>query len=165
MHIWSWQHVHLIKREFDEAMAEASRAVSDRPSCPTAYSIKASVLTYLGHTTEAIQFAQYALRLTPVQLPMYPAVLASAYFNAERYEEAVSAATSAINLDEDSIDPYLILAASNEILGNSQQARRAAERVLKLNPDFKLAVFAASQPYKNRQQLNHLLDTLRSVGL
>jgi TolB-like protein len=158
-------HVHLIRREFDEAMAEASQAVSDRPSCPAAYSIKASVLTYLGHATDAIQFAQYALRLTPVHLPMYPAVLASAYFGAGKYEEAVSAAKAAIDLDEGSVDPYLILAASNGTLGNTQEARWGAEKILKLKPDFSLTEFAASQPYKNQQQLDHLLDQLRCIGL
>lgn len=158
-------HVHLTRREYDEAMTEASRAVSDRPSCPASYAIKASVLTYLGLSSEAIEFAQYALRLTPVYPQMYPAILASAYFGAERYEAAIAAAKTAIDLDEHSVDPYLILAASNGILGNTQDARSGAEKVLKLKPDFSLAEFAASQPYKDQQQLDGLLTALKSAGL
>lgn len=158
-------HVHLTRREFDESMMEASRAVSDRPSCPAAYAIKASVLTYLGLSIEAIEFAQYALRLTPVHPPMYPAVLATAYFGAEKYEEAIASAKTAIELDKHSVDPYLILVASNEVLGNSQEARRQAEKVLELKPDFRLSEFAASQPYKDQQELARLLTPLRSAGL
>lgn len=158
-------HVHLTRREFDEAMMEASRAVSDRPSCPAAYTIKASVLTYLGFSTEAIEYAQYALRLTPVHPPMYPAVLAAAYFGAEEYEEAIASAKTAIELDERSVDPYLILTASNEILGNSREARWGAEKVLERKPDFSLADFAASQPYKDQQELARLLTPLRNAGL
>jgi class 3 adenylate cyclase/tetratricopeptide (TPR) repeat protein len=158
-------HVHLTRQEYDEAMTEASRAVSDRPSCPATYAIKAKILTYLGLSTEAIEFAQYALRLTPVYPQIYPAILASAYFGAERYEAAIAAAKTAIDLDEHSVDPYLILAASNGVLGNTQAARSGAEKALKLRPDFSLAEFTASQPYKDQQQLDRLLAALKSAGL
>lgn len=40
--------VHLSKREYQEAMAKATEGVAARPSCNGAYSIKASVLNYLG---------------------------------------------------------------------------------------------------------------------
>ena len=63
--------VHLTNREYDEASAAAERGVSDRPSCPAAYTIKASVLNFLGRSSEAIEYAQYALRLTPVHPPIY----------------------------------------------------------------------------------------------
>ncbi len=158
-------HVHLTRREYDDAIREANRGVSDRPSCPAAYAIKASALTYLGLSTEAIEFAQYALRLTPVYPQMYPAILASAYFGAERYEDAIAAAKTAINLDERSVDCYLILTAANEVLGNTQEARSGAEKILKLEPEFNLAAFAASQPYKDQQQLDRLLTPLKSAGL
>jgi TolB-like protein/predicted Zn-dependent protease len=158
-------HAHLTRREYDEAMTEANRAVSDRPSCPASYAIKASVLNYLGLSTEAIEFAQYALRLTPVYPQMYPAILASAYYGCDRHEEAVAAAKEAIELDEDGLAPYLILAAANGVLGNTKEARSGAEKVLKLKPDFSLAEFAASQPYKDQQQLDRLLTPLKNAGL
>jgi len=62
-------HVHLHEREFEKAMAEATSAVSDRPSCPAAYALKAAVFIYVGQPAEAIEFAQYAVRLTPVHPP------------------------------------------------------------------------------------------------
>lgn len=75
-------YVYLSDREYDRAMTEASLAVSDRPSCPASYSLKANVLNYLGRSDDAIELAQYAMRLTPVHPPMYPAILASAYYGA-----------------------------------------------------------------------------------
>ena len=77
-------HVHLSRRAYDEALTEANRAVSDRLNCPTAYSLKASVLTYLRRATEAVEFAQYASRLTPVHPDIYPGILASAYYSCDR---------------------------------------------------------------------------------
>ena len=149
--------VHLSRREYDEADAEADRAVSARPSCPSAYSLKASVLNYLGRSSEAIEHAQFALRLTPVHPPQYPAILASAFYGSERHEEAVAAAKTAIELDQRNVDPYLVLAASSVVLGDSEEARRAARIVLKLQPDFSLAAFAESQPYKDQKHLDRLM--------
>ena len=157
--------VHLSKREFDEASAEADRAISARPSCPAAFTLKASVLNYLGRPNEAIEYAQYALRLTPVYPPMYPAILASAFYGSKRYEEAIAAAKTAIELDENHIDPYLILAASNVVLERTEDAHWAAEKVRKLKPAFNLADFATSQPYKDQTRLNRLTDQLRIAGL
>ena len=122
-------------------------------------------MIYLGHPSEAIEHAQYALRLTPVHPPMHSAILASAFYGSKRYEEAVVAAKTAIELDDSRVDPYLILAASNVVLKHSEEARWAAQKVLKLKPEFSLAQFAESQPYKEQRDLDRLIDQLRSVGL
>jgi len=158
-------HVYLSRRAYDEAIAEVDRAVSTRPSCRGAYSLKASVLNYLGRPGEAIEFAQYAVRLTPVHPPDYPAVLASAYYGSERHEEAIIAARASIELDETNLDSYLILTASNQILGHPEEAQLAAKQVLKLKPEFSIAEFAKSQPYKEQGRLDRLTTQLRSAGL
>ena len=141
------------------------RAVSARPSCPASYTLKASVLNYLGHPSDAIEHAEYALRLTPVHPPMYPAILASAFYGSERYEEAIAAAKTAIELDDTHIDPYLMLAASNAALGRGEEAHWAAGKVRKLKPAFSLEDFATSQPYKDQAHLDRFLGQLRTAGL
>jgi class 3 adenylate cyclase/tetratricopeptide (TPR) repeat protein len=158
-------HVHLSKREYDDAMAEVDRAVTSRPSCPGAYSLKASVLNYLGRPQEAIEFAQYAVRLTPFHPPDYPAPLASAYYGCGRYEDAIGAAKAALDLDESNRESYLILAASHQTLGRIEEARWATQRVRNLEPEFSLAEFTTSQPYKDQERLDRLLGQLRSAGL
>ncbi len=157
--------LHLSRREFEEASSEAELAVSARPSCPASYTLKASVLNYLGRSDEAIEHAEFALRLTPVHPPMYPAILASALYGSGRNAEAIAAARSAIEMDERNIDPYLVLAESSIALGRSEEARRAAGTVKKIQPEFTLAKFAESQPYEDQRQLNRLLEQLRQAGL
>ena len=158
-------HAHLNRREYDEAMSEATNAVTYRPSCPAAYTIKASVLTYLDKAIDAVEFAQYAMRLTPVHPPMYPAVLASAYYGCERYEEAVAASKNAIELRSTDVSPYLYLVASNMALDRKDEAQRAAMEVRKMEPDFSLAKFAETQPYKESKTLEKLITLLNSGGL
>ena len=157
--------VHLHNREFDEAKAEADNATSARPSCAGAFAVRAGVLNYLGDAGEAIEHAQHAFRLAPIHPQIFPAVLASAYHGAERCEEAMAAAKDAIELDPNKFEPYLILAACAVVLGQAEEAQRAARKVRALMPGFSLASFADSQPYKDRKQLDHLVDQLRIAGL
>lgn len=157
--------VHLSRRQFEEASREADLAVTARPSCPAAYSLKASVLIHLGRPDEAIEHAQYAVRLTPVHPPMYSAILASAFYGSRRYEEAAEAAKAAIDLDDSRVDPYLFLSAADVALGRVEAAQRAAQKVLKLKPEFTLSEFAQAQPYKDQKDLDCLIDHLRSSGL
>ncbi len=156
--------VHLQNREFDEAKAEADQAVSDRPSCPAAFAIKAGVLNYLGDAGDAIEHAQHAVRLSPVYPLFFPAVLASSYHGAERYEEAIAAARDAIQLDPSKPEPYVILAACAVAVGHVEEAQQSVQKVLTLKPEFNLAAFARSQPYKDQKHLDRLLDQLGSAG-
>ncbi len=158
-------HVHLEKREYDQAMVEASLAVTDRPSCPGAYSLKANVLNYLGRPLDAVELAEYATRLSPTRPPTYANVLPSAYFGLGRYEKAISTAKAAIELDQSNVDLHLILAASSAAMNLAGEATRAAQEALQLKPNFSLEEFAKSQPYKDRKYLDVLLDKLRSAGL
>ena len=103
---------HLANHEYEAAMAQATEGVAARPNCNGAYAIKASVLNFLGCPREAIEFAQYAVRLTPVYPAEFPAVLAAAYHDSGRYAEAIAAATASLQLRNDDIDPTLILAAA-----------------------------------------------------
>jgi adenylate cyclase len=158
-------YVYLNRREYDEAMLEATNAVTYRPSCPAAYSIKASVLTYLDQANEAVQFARYAMRLTPVHPPMYPAVLASAYYGCNRFEEAAAAARDSVELESVDLSPSLYLAASYAAMGRTDEAQRTAGEVQQKDPDFTLARFAQTQPYRNSKTLDLLIRRLNSAGL
>ena len=127
--------------------------------------MKASVLNYLGEPGDAIEHAQHAFRLSPVHPQIFPAVLASAYHGAERYDEAMATAKDAIELDPNKIEPYLILAACAVVLGQTEEAQLAARKVRSVNPMFSLADFATAQPYKDRKDLNRLMDQLKTAGL
>jgi class 3 adenylate cyclase len=158
-------HVHLEKREYDNAIAEASLAVTDRPSCPAAYSLKANVLNYLGRPADAVELAEYATRLSPLRPPTYATVLPSAYFALGRYDEAIAAARSAIELDQRNVELHLILAASSAAMNRTEEASQAARTVLALKPGFSLVEFEKSQPYKEHKSLEDLVTKLRGAGL
>jgi len=157
--------VHLANQEYEAAMAQATEGVTARPSCNGAYAIKSSILNYLGRPREAIEFAQYAVRLTPVYPAEFPAILAAAYHDSGRNDEAVEAARASLQLRPDDIDPLLILAASSIARGQPDEARETAARIRDLDPSFSLDAYAATQPYRDPGDLERLLERLRAAGL
>jgi len=157
--------IHLFKREHEKALAESEQAVLARPSCDASYAIKAHILNYLGRPAEAIELARYAIRLTPVYPTFYPAVLAAAYYGSGQYEEAAAAAEEVLASDRDNLDALLVLASAQAASGQTDAARRVAHRVRRVKPDFTLDKFAASQLYKDPQNLEQVLAMLRKAGL
>lgn len=157
--------VHLANHEYDQAMAQATDGVAARPNCNGAYAIKASVLNFLGRPREAIELAQYAVRLTPVYPAEFPAVLAAAYHDSGQYTEAIAAAAVSLQLRNDDIDPMLIQAAARIAQCLPGEARDVAAKVKHLDPTFRLSEFSATQPYRNPQDLERLIGRLREAGL
>jgi tetratricopeptide (TPR) repeat protein len=125
----------------------------------------ASVLNYLDHSEEAIQYAKQAIRLTPVAPTIYPGILASCYYGAGRYEDAVAAAHTVIEHNIDALDAWLVIAAAENAMGNRSAANAAAKEVLEVKPDFTLGGYLETQPYADSQQLETLGSHLASAGL
>jgi len=157
--------IHLFKGEHEKALAESEQAVLARPSCDASYALKAHILNYLDRPAAARDLARYAIRLTPVYPPFYPAVLAAAYYGSGQYEEAVAAAEEVLASDRDNLDALLVLTGAKSALGQTDAARRVAHRVRRIKPDFTLDKFAAGQPYKDPQTLEQVLAMLRKAGL
>jgi len=157
--------IHLLKREHDQALAEAERAVLARPSCHGAYAAKANILNYLGRPAEAIELAKTAIRLTPAYPTLFSAILASAYYGCGRNEEAIAAAEESLKLDRDNLDALLVLVGAKAALGQTEEAHEATWEVLKVKPGFTLEEFAELQPYKDPQTLERVIDRLRRAGL
>lgn len=153
------------RRDFDGALSQVSDGVAARPNCNGAYAIKSSILNFLGRPQEAIEFARYAVRLTPVYPAEFPAVLAACYHDCGHFEDAVKAAQTSLQLRDNDIDPMLMLTASQVALGQLDEARANAVRILQIDPRFRLSEFAVTQPYRDPEHLQRLIERLREAGL
>jgi adenylate cyclase len=158
-------HLHLIRGEHGQANEEADRATRQRPSCDAAFAAKANVLRYLGHANEAIQTAHHAMRITPLQALVFPAVLASAYHGAGQYEDAIEAAQSVLANDPVHVDTLIILAASLAALDRLAEARQVVTRIVAVEPAFSVAEFVAHQPFADRANGVELASQLATAGL
>ncbi|MGH7289524.1 MAG: tetratricopeptide repeat protein, partial [Myxococcota bacterium] len=158
-------HMHLVRREHDQALALADRALAERPSCQGAYGLKANILNYCGRPEEAIPLAKHAIRLTPVAQTFYPEVLTAACYLSGLLEEAIESAHRTLALAPDNINVRVLLAAALVETGRKEAAQAVVREILSFEPGFSLARFAVAQPYRDAEPLDRLLASARTAGL
>ena len=83
--------VYLWKKQYDQAIAEAERAIALDPNIAEAYTWLGETLNFAGRPEEAIGLIEKAMRLNPHYPPFYLFFLGQAYHLTGRYEEAIAA--------------------------------------------------------------------------
>lgn len=158
-------HMHLMRREYDEALALSSQALEERPSCQAAWGLKANILNFCGQPEAATPLAEQSLRLSPVAQTFFPEVLATAHYLCGRLEDAIATAHDSLALAPDSVDARVVLAASFAETGRIEAARQAAREILSIDPRISLSRFAATRPYRDATVSKRVLDALQQAGL
>jgi len=158
-------YIHLLKRKFESAVEEGEKAVALNPNGADAHVWLAMILTSAGRSGEAIRLLTKAMRLNPFPPNWYHSCLGNAYLMAGRNEEAVEAYGRALEKSPGYLIARLGLAASLWRLGRVEEAGKAVKEVYHLEPRFSLEQFAATTPFKNRADLELMVDSLRKAGL
>jgi adenylate cyclase len=91
--------------------------------------------------------------------------LGNAYRHAGRYEDAVSSYKKALQISPKAQGGFVGLVTSYVLLGREEQARSAAQELLRLNPKFSVEHYVKTPPYKNQEKVVRFADALRKAGL
>jgi adenylate cyclase len=157
--------IYLFKKCHEEAIKEGERAIELNPNGAEAYASLVLVLNYSDETELAIKLIKKALRLNPIPPPHYYFWLGAAYRIEEQYEKAIQHLKKALIDNSDLLTPYLHLTASYSSLNRTEEAHKAAEEVLRIDPNFSLEYHKNILPYKNQETLQNYIDALRKAGL
>jgi tetratricopeptide (TPR) repeat protein len=133
----------LFERDYDVALDAIQRALAFTPNSPIVLSHSAIVYAYAGRFDAAIKHAEASLRLSPFDPMRIVAELAAAYghFFTERYDDAAEAAQRAARINTQFVPAIAMVVASCTRGEQSEAAQAAAERLLDLNPDFRVGDF------------------------
>lgn len=136
------------RKEFDESGDLLERALSVSPNCALAWAYSAALLCWTGDGDEAVRRAGRALRLAPADpfLFLYQHILAQAHYARGDLTEAVAWARRSASRAPDHLPNLRLLAGSLAGLGCLDEARRTADRILALDPDFRLGGFRERTP-------------------
>jgi adenylate cyclase len=148
--------------QLDRGIAEHTKARALNPNNPDIKSESAVYLAFAGRVDEAIELLQDAMRLNPFYPDWYLWSAAQVYYPARDYDVVINAVE---RMTEPPVDPLLFLAASYAQLGRLTESRATVNRVLALDPNATVAKFAAQQPYKDPDDLEHYKDGVRKAGL
>jgi tetratricopeptide (TPR) repeat protein len=111
------------------------------PSLALAYILGAAVLSWGGEAARTLEWAQRALRLSPLDPWKFIAyrALTLAHFLMGQNELAADAGRRAVQFNPGFGSSYMLLAAPLMMLGRTKEASIAVERLLEREPEFRLS--------------------------
>lgn len=149
--------------QFDRALAEADRAIEQNDSDAFAYGLRGEALLWLGRLDESIAASEAAHRFDPRIDPDSGFSLAMAYYMAGRYPEALAAADTALARAGDYAYLHAVRAASLGQIGNTEEARKAADQVRRRDPFFRVDLFGTR--FVDARLKSKAQEGLRKAGL
>jgi adenylate cyclase len=153
------------KRQHDEAIKAGERAVDLNPNGAEAHAMLAFILIYSDKIGLAIKLLKRAFRLNPIPPSHFYLFLGMAYAVNGQDEKTIEMCKKALSGSPDNLGVYLTLAASYSTLNRTDDARKAVEEILRINPGFSLEYHANTLPYKNQEKLDRYISALRKAGL
>jgi len=158
-------HAYLMKRDYDKAISEGKRSVELNPNT-SKYAVNYGwALRSVGRYEDALLEYERALRLNPLDKARPLEHICTTYNMMRRHEEAIETCKKVIELAPRSLPSYINLAVAYIELDQMDEAREAADKVLKINPNLSLVSLEKSLPYKNKADRDLIVNGLRKAGL
>ncbi len=162
--------IYMTEKQWDKAFAEAEQAVSKTPNSMTMFTV-ADILWKLGRHQESIAWFEKILRSDPFPPAYFLVDSGTAYFLAERYEDALAQFKRVLELAEKGKynlkSAHRALAGTYSMLGQEEEARNHAEEILRIDPKFSLERFAKRYGalFKNQADGDRFINALRKAGI
>jgi tetratricopeptide (TPR) repeat protein len=107
-----------------------------------------------------------AMRLAPFYPRWFLSTLGECYFVAGQYEEAETAFKHFLKERPDHLRSHSWLAVTYSLKGREDLAQNHIEQALRINAAFCIEEWhKAFTPWKNREEVEHILDIARKAGL
>jgi adenylate cyclase len=154
-------------RDFETAITAFERSFALSSLSALSLSFSSIVRAWKGDDAIAVEQANRALLLSPVDPWIYmPYIgLAYAHFAARRFEETVAAASLATQSNPRFSVPQILHAAALGCLDRSEDAKTVVQRLLELQPDLTVATAVLSARYVDPKKIAALENALRRAGL
>ena len=157
--------LYTMLRKPEEGVVEAQKGVALDPNGAHGYLYLSTALRLAGKFEEAVQPIEKAIRLNPFPPVTYFRTACMAYIGVGRYEEAIGAGKRAISVGPDDYMSHTALTAAYSLAGREEEARSAAEELLRVDPKFSINVLGKRLAHWNKEFLEQFLAALRKAGL
>jgi tetratricopeptide (TPR) repeat protein len=167
-----WAHIALgywamMERRTEESIAAFRGALNLNPNSAAAHCYLSHILAFAGQDGEAIEHAETAIRLSPLdpEMALFLGPVSVAHYVAGRYAEAVRYASETLRLRPDFQGMQRLYCASLAQAGRIDEARTLLASVRRQQPQLSIAWLRASVPYQTPQIMGRFLDGMRKAGL
>jgi adenylate cyclase len=155
-----------LSRDHDTALAAVDRATMLSPNAAIVLGFDALTRCLCGAYDKAIEHAEKAIHLSPLEPLLYHAAfaLALASLLTGRTEEAIAHARKAIEGNRNFAFPYCVLALGCARLGRRQEAAEAVRQLIGVAPGFRIGTLRKIR-FADVARLQSDLDLLRGARL
>ena len=149
--------------DYDAAKEMVDRAVALNPNAAMIWDQRGWTYQRAGEAEEAIRSFERANRLSPVDPLLFARLtgIGVALISLSRFDEALAAARRSLG-EKKTAQGYRCLAAALAHLGRDAEAKKAAAKLLEMEPDFLIAEWVARGGH---WRSGALIDGLRRAGL
>jgi TolB-like protein/class 3 adenylate cyclase len=152
--------------EYDRGASMVEQAVALNPNLAIAWYCRGWVTMMCGEGERAIESFERMIRLSPLDPLRVSAWNGSsfAFFCLGRYEDGCVSATKSIQVvaDAHTLGAYIVNAVR---AGRVTEAREAATRLMKAQPDFRVTHAGEAFPIRSADLRNQMIMALREAGL
>jgi adenylate cyclase len=157
--------IYTMTRQYEEGIAAADKALALNPNSADVYLWTGYVFTWIGRCEDAINILNKSIRLSPIPRIDTLFGLCIAYRDCERYEEGIAPAKKAIVREPDSLFAHTCLAGCYASLGRNDEAKATVAEILRIEPEYSLAIMKRSLPYKNPSDFERVIGAMRKAGI
>ena len=158
-------YAYLARRENDKAIVEARLALRYDPNFAEAYISLAEILNFSGQPAEALPLIEQAMRLNPRYTPNYLWARGQAYWLLNDNAAAIENFNRVVARNPDHLVSHLMLAMAYAETGQIDDARRAADEVRRISPEFSAEVSFRRVPYREQGVRDRALAGMQLAGL
>ena len=161
-----WVHTHLLKR-FDIAAERFGRAVTINANDSMAWLLKGAMHSFLGEGADAIEAAERALRLSPLdpRRGYYDCLAASAYCAANSFDRAIELGRRSLRVNRLHSSTLRSLTCSLALSGRVDEARQMATDLMRLEPNLTIRSYLSRHPAASFWTGKAWADALRIAGV
>ena len=157
--------VALFHDRHEEALERIGRSQDLRPMCSGPRAILSYAQLYCGQWESAARNAEDAVELNPMFPIWYRYLMGAARHFSGRHDEGLPILQNVRAANPRLLAARLAMIAARLALDRKQEAEGEAQSILKDRPDFSVARFARTQPFRDKALRDRYLESLRAAGL
>jgi tetratricopeptide (TPR) repeat protein len=156
-----------LNKDLETAITRYDRALAINPSAASAWVWSTSALAWLGRGEEAVERSQRAIELSPFDPHRYyfNSIAGTAHAVAGKYEQAIDLCQRAMRENRMFISTHRLLTISLALAGRLEEAKRAKETLIKLEPNLTVGGWRSRYPGNASEHTERFCEALAIAGV